>query len=821
MVLHSDLDLKTTYEYSFISFHLRNFMGNVSGIERGFLLEGDSLEAAYRQRGSEYQTDSLSPGSAIPEGWELEKELKTKVRIRKKKTVGSQLEDKIWRLLYDIGVEKLSDGVFTLVLKTRQGVKKTKQIDVVGIDHETVFVVECKSREQLGAKSLKAEIAEFAGNMNDVRSVFRELLDIRDLEFVFLMATENIIWSDVDRHDAAEAGIQVWDEYDTLALQDLTNIAGQGAKYQIYGRIFKDKKIKGFEVKVAALQARMGGKLYYSFVLTPEDLLRIAYVHHRTSKSSFLEVSESYQRVIKTPRLRSVERFIKDGGCFPGNLILNFHKPFKDIQPLGTVDVRNRLKGNASPVVITLPPYYGSAWIIDGQHRLYGYADLEEKDTETIPVVAFVEQNVSFESKTFVDVNKNQKAIEKALLWDLYEDLYSTSAKDEERQLYAISRIAKRLATDKDSPFFGQIRIPKEQNEKGNLTLTTICDTIANQKLIAPKEALLFLDDWETTIAYASEKIRIFFNVIKAEMPEEWAEGDSHYLRTNAAFVVFCGLLRDLVECNLSQPEKTDPRKFKGATEKFLEPLLLYFMDLAPEKVKEYRGAGGALQRSRQVRYEFVKIIQKSLPFRSIFVEQMEKTSADEEAAAAMARSVKSFLEEEEGERLEFKGSLISDLKAHYLGDQELRENNAVLEGGVLKSLVAFLNSQGGEVLVGVLEMPKFATVYEDKLSDCPVVGKNIVIGISLEYGKDGWDGYLQRLKSWIETRIGSDILLEGLIKIRNLKFKGRELCHISVSPAETKQFLNNTNFYIRRFNSSEPLTGHDIDKYWKHRNSM
>lgn len=790
-------------------------------IEKGVLLEGESLETAYRQRGMEYRVDVISPGAPIPEGWELEKTLKTRTRIRKKKSVGTQLEDKVWRLLFEIGVNQVSDGVFTLLLKTRDGVKKTKQIDVVGVDQDTVFVVECKSKEVLGKKSLKAEIAEFAGNMPDFRASFKEVLKNRDLEFVFLMATENIQWDEVDRHDAADAGIQVWDEYDILALQDLAKIAGQGAKYQIYGRIFKDKKIKGFDVKVAALQSRMGGRTYYSFVLSPEDLLRIAYVHHRTSKSSFLEVSESYQRVIKAPRLRSVERFIKDGGCFPGNLILNFHKPLKDIQPLGSVETRGRLKGSTSPVVITLPPYYGSAWIIDGQHRLYGYADLDERMTETIPVVAFVEQNVSFESKVFVDVNKNQKAIEKALLWDLFEDLYPNSTKDDERQLFVISRIAKRLAHDKDSPFYGQVKIPKEHGEKGNLTLTTICDTIANQKLVAPKEGLLYTGDWTSTIDFAAERMKAFFAVIKEAMPEEWLEGDSHYVRTNAAFVVFAGLLRDLVECNLTLAEKDDLRKFKATSDKFLAPLLLHLLEAKPEKIKEYRGAGGALQKSRQIRYDFVKIMQKQLPFRSIAVEQMDRVAQLDAALAASAKSVKSFLEEDESERLEFKGSLISDLNAHYLGGQDLRENEAILDSGVLKTIVAFLNSKGGDIIVGALEMSKFGHVYEEKLGDCPVVAeKHIVLGIGLEYGKDGWDGYVQRLKGWIEKRIGTDVLLEDLIGIRALKYKDREVCHISVRPANTKQFLNNNRFYTRRFNTTEELTGHDIDKYWKSRNA-
>ncbi|GAG62673.1 unnamed protein product, partial [marine sediment metagenome] len=33
---------------------------------------------------------------------------------------------------------------------------------------------------------------------------------------------------------------------------------------------------------------------------------------------------------------------------------------------------------NAAVGIITLPEYYGCAWIIDGQHRLYGAAHAKE-----------------------------------------------------------------------------------------------------------------------------------------------------------------------------------------------------------------------------------------------------------------------------------------------------------------------------------------------------------------------------------------------------------------------------------------------------------
>ena len=127
---------------------------------------------------------------------------------------------------------------------------------------------------------------------------------------------------------------------------------------------------------------------------------------------------------------------------------------------------------------------------------MYGYADIPEKERETLPVIAFVNlddenekrgSQESLEAKIFVDINKNQTSIPANLLWDLYEDLYPESKDDKEQLLYAISMIAKKLNDDSQSPFKGRIEIPKEQNQ-GEITLYTICNSIKSQQLVLLRE---------------------------------------------------------------------------------------------------------------------------------------------------------------------------------------------------------------------------------------------------------------------------------------------------------------------------------------------
>ena len=787
-------------------------------IHIGALLDGDALGKEYRARKKAYLEEKIAKDQPVPEGWEIRREFKTFNRIAKDKAIGDQLEDKVWTLLHDMGAQKLNTRRLILTLKIRSGTTRRREIDVLSVDQGVVFVVECKSKERLGKKSLRRDIADLATDMQPIRNAVKSLLGETSLRFVFVFATENIEWDRNDREDAKEHNILVWDEYDIMALHELAAIAGQGAKYQLYNRVFFSKKIKDFEVRVPALKAKMGGHVYYSFLMTPEHLLKIAYVHQRSGSCTFLELSDSYQRMIKASRVRDIEQYIEDGGFFPGSIIVNFNRKLTKEDALGDKKTLADVRLDGRPVLITLPPYYGCAWVVDGQHRLYGYADSDLKGTETVPVVAFVEESPATQAKIFVDINKNQKAIESALLWDLCEDLYSESDDPKEQRLRAISRIAKRLNSESDSPFYEQVVIPKDPGG-GNITLTTICTSLKQQRLIAPDEGLLHKDDYELTVEYASDRIAAFFQVFKDELPTEWAAGDDHYVRTNAGFVVLLGILKDLLECNLRPAELADLAKFRVAVGNFLYPLLYHLQNTSAEQIAAYRAAGGAGQGSRQVRLDLTRIVKSDgTGFRSPWLETQEKSIQEKERRERLKKGVGHFLDLDESDSLEFKGSLCLNVDRWLLGeDGVLTEDDGVAKKGVLKTIVGFLNTKGGHLLIGVLEKSRYGKAPEERLADAIEHDDKIVIGIDNEYDKSGWDGFLQRLVSFIETHIGGGVIDTDLVRVSRQQYEELDVCVVSVTPAESKKYLSG-DFYIRRGNKTIQLKGTAQDDFWRDR---
>jgi len=790
---------------------------NADFIYNGSLLQGDQLLKEYRLRKKRYIEQKVPKDLIIPNGWKLKQEFTHFKKIIREKNISELLKDKVWTLLYDMGMNIISSFGFTLNIKVRNGKLKQRQIDILAADNEVAFVIECKSKENLGRKSLKKDIESFSHDIQFIRNSIKKLFNNRNIKVVPIIATENIIWDDNDRNEAKENNIIIWDEYDILALQELSSIAGQGAKYQIYNRIFFGKKVKNFEIQVPAIKAKMGGHTYYSFVMSPEHLLKIAYVHQRSGTCSFLELSDSYQRMIKASRIRQIQQYIENGGFFPGSIIINFNKPLHKEDLLGDKKSLKNTKIDCKPVIITLPPYYGCAWIIDGQHRLYGYADSQLKKTETIPVVAFIQEPVSVQTKIFVDINKNQKAIESNLLWDLYEDLYSESHNINERTLWAISKIAKKLNSEKNSPFYNSIYIPKEMNN-GNITLTTVCTSIKQTGLISHEEGVLFKHNYETTIDYAFERIATFFDIFRNKLPEQWNAGDNHYIKTNSAFVVLLGILKDLLECNLTPEEINDLTKFRNTLEKkFLSPLLIHLKEADAERIKKYRAAGGAGQSSRQIRLELTKIIRdKVIGFRSPWLEAQEEAMREE----ILARGLKDYLDKEENKQLEFKGSLVLDINK-WIFNGQIEKNNKIALEGVLRSIVGFLNTKGGTVVIGILEKNRYEQNIQEILEEDEynIYKDKILIGIQNEYNKDGWDGFLRKLTQLIKVHIEPEILDNDLLTISKEEYNSMDFCIIDVKPAESKKFLDNRHFYIRRENITEELKGKEIDKFWRDRN--
>jgi hypothetical protein len=78
--------------------------------------------------------------------------------------------------------------------------------------------------------------------------------------------------------------------------------------------------------------------------------------------------------MINKKRIFDIGTFIQRGGYFPTNLLVNF----VDNCRFDLISNKENADENTKFGWLYLPGKYKSAWVIDGQHRLYGFSNIFE-----------------------------------------------------------------------------------------------------------------------------------------------------------------------------------------------------------------------------------------------------------------------------------------------------------------------------------------------------------------------------------------------------------------------------------------------------------
>ncbi len=148
-----------------------------------------------------------------------------------------------------------------------------------------------------------------------------------------------------------------------------------------------------------------------------------------------------------------------------------------------------------------------------------------------------------------------------------------------------------------------------------------------------------------------------------------------------------------------------------------------------------------------------------------------------------------------EGQRLEFKSS--------FRFDHNRKCVNNDLELVCLKTICAFLNAEGGDLLIGVSD-------------------DGMIVGLAADYqglktkNRDGLENYLI---SQISQKIG-DVYLKH-VRIFFQEIDGEEICRVSVTPSQEPAYITHKSkqeFFVRTGNNSRPFKISDAAKYLKER---
>lgn len=235
-----------------------------------------------------------------------------------------------------------------------------------------------------------------------------------------------------------------------------------------------------------------------------------------------------------------------------------------------------------------LPKQYQSVYVIDGQHRLYGYSETQWADKNSVPVVAFVDLPKEDQVKMFMDINQNQKPVSKSLRNTLNIDLLWNSESYADRLEALMLNIGQELGEDPRSPLFGRI-VTGEDTTSGKrcITLDYIKEALKQSRFfntykkkknevqtVGTFDKMDNDQTFETLFPFLTKS----FQTVKEYCSEEWEKGQDGFLTINNCTYAILRIFDDIANIELAKTGKNkvdDPNAFYSDC----EPLLIDLCD--------------------------------------------------------------------------------------------------------------------------------------------------------------------------------------------------------------------------------------------------
>ncbi len=549
----------------------------------------------------------------LANGWSISRRGARSVVMARPKRHDVLLEDRVWTLLWAMAFPQMS-GTRGAQVTVNPGAdhKVTSQVDVLAMDEDLCLAVECKSAEVRGKRpSFQHELAKHAAVREPLlRSVHAVGGRGSKRTVVLVLWTRNAVLSINDRERARDQNVVLLNETDLDYFEALVHHLGPAARYQFLAEVIPGRAIPGLEIRVPALQSKMGAHECYTFSVAPEYLLKIAYVAHRTSRDSDVD---TYQRMLTRSRLQKIAAYIRSGpdAMFPTNIVINFDRPEKGRRSNITFEKSRQEDGaeGATYGWLTLRPAYKSAWIIDGQHRLYAYsyAGPDAAARGRLSVLAFVGLPGQVQQKLFVEINAEQKSVKRSLLQELYPDLHRDASDPSWRAKAVISKSIQDLNDDSDSPFFDRIQLTTApRTELRCISLTSLFTALEKPgffwSAIKGNQILSAGPFWDTTdekmIRRATTLLNSWFGKIRAAVPDWWGAGasDGGGLAMNDGVSIAVDVFRSVIDhldAKRVRFPDLSPKELTECTGKWADALADYFAGMSEDQRRQFRAHRG------------------------------------------------------------------------------------------------------------------------------------------------------------------------------------------------------------------------------------
>jgi DGQHR domain-containing protein len=549
--------------------------------------------------------------------------------LRKDKERWAILVDEVKTLLTTLGFADVGSGYLG-----------ENQIDAFGGFDGTFVVFDCTIRQEPGSASLRNTILTFAGKKTAIkRSVRASYPSYAEVKFVIATRDIDVVKGDLEL--ANQRGIVLWSERQFEMYRSLYKQVGTLTRYWLLKELGASKKriVDGGDVyyKPWAFEVVLRDKLpYYLFLTDADSLTRIGYVSRLLPGAK-----NSYQRALFQGKINSIAKYIEEGGTFQNNVIVS-------LEPGARFVKRMTIAPGIRVGVMRIPKFYATAWIIDGQHRVFGFKKADSNNLgKFIPVAAFINMKVGKQIELYTTINRNQKPVDANDIWCLYPVTVPNS------DSAWISSIAQEL--NATGPLRDRIFVPGVSSRLKSdyaIKLASICDSLEQTALHElarrPNE-------------YSSRSVQISVNIINeyfsfvhdtvAPIGNDWLDS---FFYTNGGADVALRLLGDGLQWGRAHFGIKNAREILHKILPILKDPLVKFCtansstigDLVKESIsyggrerisarigllisQSARGWGGEKVDNLLRQTEYVTLSEFETELRRAIVDALEKTDAD------------------------------------------------------------------------------------------------------------------------------------------------------------------------------------------------
>ncbi len=263
---------------------------------------------------------------------------------------------------------------------------------------------------------------------------------------------------------------------------------------------------------------------FYFSTIPVDDLFSNCFVARREE-----DPQQGFQRALSENRAEDISKYLAaGGGSIPSNVVLS-------AQPEANLSYNTRSK------TISFDRVERAFLVLDGQHRLWGYAKCRAK--HRVPVAIYEGLSRAEEAKLFIDINTNQRGVPAALLLDIKQLAEIESEKES-----LLRAFFDRLQSDPHSALSGKLSPSKSTPHRiSRVAFNRSIGTALSSEVVRP----LATED-------IYRLIRNYINAFEAELPDKATLTKANYFE--ATFEMFDEIVRATMSShgNVKQPSLQD-----------------------------------------------------------------------------------------------------------------------------------------------------------------------------------------------------------------------------------------------------------------------